>query len=132
MAFTGMSGINILQHLADPNQSALRVTNQSLDSYTSVWLVSAQNISGTGQGLDARAHGGQGFFMIRSSGNPSTADILGSLDSATWFLATATAMAAGGTATGQWSSYYPYIAGRVTWVSGGTRTASVDVVLALK
>ena len=144
MAVTGWSGLNpILQYAGDPALSALRVTfgdgsPTSLLTYTPFTggvIASAKKASGVDIGIDARGIAGGysiGFFTIVVSGNSATATFFGSRDSATWFPITSTAMPSGATtATGQWSGYYPYIAGGANWVSGGGATAAVYMTLDL-
>ena len=126
MPVTGTSavGFGALGMVTDPALSAFRVTQAFDGNYNGGYLLSGQNISGTGLALDARGmqgiYGG-GFYTLRCSGNSASAAFYVSRDSANWMLLTATAMASGTTtALGQWSGYYPYILGVAPWVSAST------------
>lgn len=74
---------------------------------------------------------GQKLISFVCSGNPATADILVALygDPAfpVWISATSTGMAAGATGTAILTGYYPYVMAQLSWVSGGVRTATVNI-----
>ena len=108
--------------------------NVGVNPFTAGYLLSAQNATGTGRAIDARSiRGGYGagFYMFQTSGNSASADFLVSHDSATWFSLTATSLGLNATGIGQFSGYYPFVAGRVTWVSGAANTGTVTLQLTL-
>lgn len=74
---------------------------------------------------------GQKLITFVCSGNPASADILVPLygDPAfpTWISATSTGMPAGTTGSAILSAYYPYMMAQLSFVSGGARTATVNI-----
>ncbi len=139
----GMTAVEngVLQHVADPTASAIRIVNPGPDnplrviSYTAGFLLQNKSATGIGNILDARANGGvfgAGYWFATVSGNSASAEFLVSHDSANWRLLTATAWGPGSTANGQWSGYYPYIAASAKWISAGAQTASVTLHMSLK
>lgn len=91
-------------------------------------LVSA-NVAGSGTAQDLR-QSDKVFAYLEVSGQPASASILGSPDGVKWLVVTAwTGQAIGTTATAQLAGFYPYLMGQVDWVSGGTRTANVNMAL---
>lgn len=108
-----------------------------VDFNTAATLINGLTTIGTGNALDARAIGNgtavNGFWAFHASGNSASADILVSVDSATWFSLTSVVTGINQTMTGRWSGYYPYIAAQVSWISNsGNNTATAYLKLALK
>ena len=83
---------------------------------STAWLLSANNAIGTGSALGALAKN-YGYVVVWASGNSASANLLGSIDSANWSQITAWSLGADTTATAQVTGYFPYLAGRVSWVS---------------
>lgn len=138
MPVTGMSGVwpESFGNLADPATSALRVWEVSGGKPSQqVFLLSGVNASGVGATMTAINNGGgygAGFFQVNVQNNSATAAFQVSVDGATWWTLTATAMGVNTTGTGQWSGYYPYIRGGVVWASaaaGGTGTVTLQLAL---
>lgn len=125
----GMTGIwpAALGNLADPVASALRViqSNGNGGQYTAGNLLTGQNVTGTGVNtMDSRAYK-VGYVTLRISGNSASASLWASDDNAGWMNVTSWAGGPNTTATAQLTTYYPYLAGSVTWASGGTNTGKV-------
>lgn len=103
------------------------------------FLVSGQSVTGTGsaQGfasLDGR-WSDRGYVMLECSGNSASASVWCSPDAANvgdWLLVTAWALGVNATATAQLTSYYPTVAAQVDWISGGARTALVNLQVVLR
>ena len=97
-------------------------------SWASAWLVSGQSATGTAQGMDSRPYS-VGYLQANFSGNSASASLLASYDSATWMVVTryyTGQMTADSRFTAQLNAYYPFLAGRVDFVSAsGGVTAAV-------
>jgi hypothetical protein len=96
--------------------------------YASTWLISGQSATGTGVGMDSRPYS-VGYVYCNFSGNSASASILASHNSATWMVVTSYytgQLTADCQFTAQLNAYYPYLAGRVSFVSAsGGVTAGV-------
>lgn len=141
---TGTTGIGFgpTNLTIDPSASAQRiiaadgVTLPTTVPYTAATLLSAINVTGTAANvLTATAFGGGygiGFYRVQQSGNSGSAAFAGSIDGTNWNIITGlTGMGVNQTGTGQWSGYYPYIAGVVVWESGGAITGTTTLTLGM-
>lgn len=83
---------------------------------TMAWLLSANNAVGTGSALGALGTN-YNFIMLWASGNSASADLMAGADSARWSKVTSWSLGPDQTATAQFTGYFPYLAGQVSWVS---------------
>ena len=76
---------------------------------------------------------GRRLLAWQCSGNQATADLLvplhGDPVNGPWISATSLSMAAGATGSAMLTGYYPWMVLQLSWVSGGVRTATVNVSL---
>lgn len=102
------------------------------------FLISGQNVTGTGSAQNNASLAGywsdKGYVFIECSGNSASASIWASPDPANgdWMQITGWALGVNTTATAQLSAYYPFVAAQVDWISGGARTALVNLQVVLR
>lgn len=89
------------------------------------WLVSAEQASGNGSAVDARAVPGLAYLYVATYASSALYTIQASHNLTAWMTVSANITATTTTATAQFSGYYPYLRANVNSIwSGGGNTGS--------
>ena len=94
------------------------------------YLISAQNAVGTGRGGTSYSMywSNVSYVHVESSGNSASATLLASPNGVDrWMAVTSWALGVNATATAQIASFFPFVMGRVDWVSGDALTGTVTM-----